>query len=336
MFTTLSLYTVSSSLDVIYKHYNIKVDSDICDSYLRIYSFLDDNIKDLKPFFAKSPYAQNEGSLFCKFAFPLMFYETLSVSDVVAFFYKMDYVVFLSEIFRLTDAQPVSERAKYRDIVLSKEKTDEFLDRQNYTVREKRAIRRFRVDGDLAYKRFIKFIEKLFLLVEKEHSIHDEKLMRYSDWILTRVAKNQSFLFKDADLFGYTEESFSAETMILTVGLFPPYSTHLMRCHDGIVVYLGYGAYTESARKAKIKNRKMAKQVSKVRMDLLSILEYGPKRLCDIATLMGTSSADISYHINFLECNLYIKRVRLNDCEHFALTDSAVEWLQRSVIKSNH
>ena len=320
LFSMLGLYSKASSLEGLCKSYNMKADTGLCESYSNLYSFIDDNIKELKPFFVKSPNAQDEGSIFHKMTQMLLVSDNLDIKDVIDFFKGMDHKFFLAEVFRLTDGTPGSERQKYIEIVEDKNATDEFLNRQNYTVREKRAIHNFRKGGAVAYESFLQFIKSLYSMIRKEHVRNEEKLTRYMDWVQYRLNESKDdFLFKDCIEYKHIKDSGCDGTIIVTVCLFPPFSAQLACKDDIFIACLGYGAFTNYSCKCVEKQKKRKANDSSIRTDIMNLLQENPMRLSEVAKILDISQARVSYHMRILEEGMFIKRIRFNGREHFAL-----------------
>ncbi|MBQ8164468.1 MAG: winged helix-turn-helix transcriptional regulator [Clostridia bacterium] len=328
LFTVLWMYSTSSSLSAFFKSYNVTPSPDICDSYARICDFIDKNAKELKPFFVKSVNAPDEGSIFHKMTQMLMTQEELLIRDVLNYFRKMSPQFFLAEIFRITEGQPESEREKYLDIVNSHAAVMRFIKSQNYTVREKRAIRYFYEDGEFAYKEFISFIEKLYYVIDGEYKVNDERISRYTEWLKGRLIPDREDYLLESEEFT-SRISALGEKIIVTVSMFPPYSLNRLTGKNLSVLCFGIGAYSQYAESCYKKQDYLKDNHCEMRTNVILSLAAGPKRLVDMADELGTSSADISYHIGVLEKNSFVKRVRINGKEHFELIKNGFDFIEK-------
>lgn len=336
MFNVLCMYSVSPSLRAILKSYQISVDPYLHYSYEKICSFIDDNVKMLKPFFVKNVNSPDEGSIFHKMTQMIMIREDLLIKDVLAYFRKMRPEYFLAEFFRITDEKPESMRREYLRIVRDRQLTKEFLARQNFTVREVCAIKAFHNDLDFEYECFIDFIEKLYAVVEREHNRNSEQIMRYTDWLQYRFnPKHKEYIFNNPEIT--LDKLKDCEKIITTVSLFPPYSCNRLFNGKNAIVCFGVGAFMPYARKCYTRQDVLKNNLCEMRENVLRVLLNGPIRLLDIAECLHTSSADVKYHLGVLEKNGFIKRVRVNERELFSLNKAGIEFAkEKNVILENH
>lgn len=327
VFNVLCMYSHSPSLYAIFRGYNVKPDPALCDSYARLCKFIDDNVKTLRPFFVKRENSVYDGSIFHKMTQMILAQDDLFMSDVLNFFRRMGSDLFLAEIFRLTDGKPESFRQEYLEIAKDPKRTDRFLSEQNYTVREYRAIKAFQREKEFEFDCFIQFLEKLHKRVVREHRINSEMIFRYTDWLQYRLFPEKAgfifddpyFTFKDMDNF---------ESIIVTVSLFPPYSCNRLVKENIVVLSFGVGALVQDAYKYYRNQVGMRKSSCGMRENILRALTESDMRLLDLAEFLNTSSADVSYHLGYLEQNGFIKRVRVREKELFTLCDSGMDFLQ--------
>jgi len=329
LFAVLCMYSMASTLPAFFRGYNIKPSEELCDSYARIYDFIDKNVKELKPFFIKSADSPEEGSIFHKMTQMLIVKEDLTINDLMNFFYDMSPQYFLAEIFRITDNQPESERGRYLRLIKSHEEVVNFLKTHNYTSRERCAIKYFYEDGDIAYEKFVSFIEKLYHIVEREHNVNDVRLSRYIDWLQYKlIPGREGYLFESESFLSRIK--LLSDKIIVTVCLFPPYSVN---CLDGdkiSTLCFGIGAFSSYAESYYRKQDMKRENPCAMRVKVLFALANGPKRLLDIANEIGTSSADVSYHIGALEKISFIKRVRVGKVEHFQLIGKGLDFVNEN------
>lgn len=331
LFTVLWMYSVSPSLNAFFQSYQVVVDPYLHYSYDKICSFINENVKDLKPFFMKNANALDEGSIFHKMTQMIMVREDLLIRDVLDYFRNMRPEYFLADVFRIMDGKPKSERSEYVRIAREKVLTKEFLARQNCTVRETYAIRAFQNNLEFEYECFIDFIAKLYRVVEQEHSRNRDQIMRYTDWLQYRFnPAHEEYIFNNPQIS--LEKIPDCDKIITTVSLFPPYSCN--RLYDGknAIVCFGIGAFMPYARKCYDKQDSMKNKPCEMRENVIRVLLAEPKRLLDIADLLGTSSADIKYHMGILEKNGLVKRVRVRERELFMLNEAGITFAQEKNI----
>ena len=328
VFAVLCMYAISSSLSALFRGYSVKPDPALCDSYARLCDFIDDNVKTLRPFFVKRENSVYDGSIFHKMTQMILAQEELLMSDVLKFFRRMGPDLFLAEIFRLTDGKPESFRQEYLEIAKDPKRTDRFLSEQNYTVREYRAIKAFQREKEFEFDCFIQFLEKLHKRVVREHRINSEMIFRYTDWLQYRLLPEKAgFIFEDPYFTFKDMENF--DRVIVTVSLFPPYSCNRVIKENLAVLSFGVGALAPDSYKYYRKQIKKRSNLRGMRENILQTLAKTPMRLSDLAESLNTSSADISYHLNSLEKEGFIKRIRVREKELFSLCDSGSELLKK-------
>lgn len=329
VFNVLCMYAISSSLPALFRGYSVKPDPALCDSYARLCEFIDDNVKTLRPFFVKRENSVYDGSIFHKMTQMILAQDDLFMSDVLNFFRRMGPDLFLAEIFRLTDGKPESFRQEYLNIAKDPALTDRFLSEQNYTVREYRAIKAFQREKEFEFDCFIQFLEKLHKRVVREHRINSEMIFRYTDWLQYRLIPSCGYFVLEDPNLGFSDLS-NFDKIIVTVSLFPPYSSNQLVKEKVAVVSFGVGAFVPEAHKYYRRQIKKRSNSCGMRGNVLYTLSEKPMRLSELAEVLNTSSADISYHLNSLEKEGFIKRIRIREKELFSLCDSGMDFLQRS------
>ncbi|MBE7064620.1 MAG: winged helix-turn-helix transcriptional regulator [Ruminococcaceae bacterium] len=329
LFNVLCMYAYSPSLNAVFRGYNIKPSDYLCESYARICDFIDNNVKEFKPFFVKSADSPEDGSIFHKITQMLMVRDEVTIFDLLGCFRKMTPKYFLAEIFRITENRPDSERWKYLRMLDNHDEVVEFIKTQNYTSREKTAIKYFYEGGDVAYKYFISFIEKLYKVVELEHKINEEKLFLYTEWLKERLKPGKDGYLFELDSF-ISRMNIRNDRFIVTVCLFPPYSVNCLDGPDCSVLCIGIGAFSEYAEHHYNLQDSKRENPCEMRIQVLKTLNDSPKRLMEIADELDTCSAEISYHIGALEKNGFIKRARKDGLEHFEVLSKGKNFIEKN------
>lgn len=318
-FIVLWMYSLSPSLGPILKAYRIKADPYLHYSYDRLCSQIDEHAKSLKPLFSKIDGSVFDGSIFHKMTQMILAREELLMPDIIRYFRKMGPDMFLAEMFRIMDGKPESAKRDYIKIVKDDALARAFLARQNCTVRERYAISAFRKYKEYEFEQFISFIENFHKAVEMEHRRNSEKIMRYTDWLQYRLNPNHpEFIFNNQGIL--LQDYLSYDKIIVTVSLFPPYSSNAVTKGNNVVVGFGVGAFQTYAQRRYEKQSSIRDNPCDMRENVMKILIDQPMRLRDIADSLSTSPPDIKYHMGILEKNGFIKRVRINNLENFALT----------------
>lgn len=327
LFAVLCMYSISPSLSPILKAYRITVDPYLVYSYDSLCSQIDKNAKSLRPFFSKKDGNVLDGSIFHKMSQMILAREDLLMPDIIDFFRKMGPDMFLAEMFRIMDGKPESAKYEYIKIVNDDALTRAFLARLNCTVRERYAISAFRKYKEYEFDKFITFLEKFHQAVREEHSLNRDNIMRYTDWLQYRLnPKHPEFIFNNPGIL--VDDYLSYSKIIVTVSLFPPYSCNAVTKDDTVVVSFGVGAYLPYANKCYKKQSNIRDNACDMRDNIMRVLVDTPMRLMEIAYNLSTSSADIKYHMGILEKNGFIKRIRINNLEHFALSQSGIEFIK--------